>query len=352
MAASHGRVQRRRSGRSDQPGSVQDWSELRSWRLTPLLVRFAVGLLCQTFLLPALFPDRSPVCRVSRIREVAARASWTHDPRRRECCVHLCTAEDWRRAQEAGERRPPSLDAVGFVHLSAPEQVHLPANRLYAGRTDMVLLRCDPASLGAPVRWEPGVPSDPAAMLFPHLYGPLPAAAVTSVTPYLPGADGTFARLPGSVRSGDVGVDLDLDEQSGAMSADTSTMVATGRMSPNTSACTAATSSHRLMSVTNIRVRTTSVIAAPASCQRHLDAAEGFPGLGGHAVTGRRRSRDHDERSDAYRPRVAHPVLERRSRRDGDAALRHGANDIGLTPASPPGGSDKKERGPCVTANA
>jgi uncharacterized protein (DUF952 family) len=111
--------------------------------------------------------------------------------------VHLCTAEDWRRAQENGEHTPPSLDDVGFVHLSALGQVHLPANRLYAGRTDMVLLRCDPALLGAPVRWEPGVPSDPSAMLFPHLYGPLPVAAVTSVTAYLPGSDGTFAELPG-----------------------------------------------------------------------------------------------------------------------------------------------------------
>jgi uncharacterized protein (DUF952 family) len=110
--------------------------------------------------------------------------------------VHLCAADDWQRAQEEGEHRPPSLDDVGFVHLSAPEQVHLPANRLYAGRTDMVLLRCDPALLAAPVRWEPGVPSDPAAMLFPHLYGPLPLAAVTSVTRYQPGPDGTFAELP------------------------------------------------------------------------------------------------------------------------------------------------------------
>jgi uncharacterized protein (DUF952 family) len=110
--------------------------------------------------------------------------------------VHLCTIEDWQRAQDAGEHRPPSLDDVGFVHLSAPEQVHLPANRLYAGRTDLVLLRCDPALVGAPVRWEPGVPTDPASMLFPHLYGPLPIAAVTSVTPYLPLADGSFAELP------------------------------------------------------------------------------------------------------------------------------------------------------------
>jgi uncharacterized protein (DUF952 family) len=106
--------------------------------------------------------------------------------------LHLCTTEEWVLAQDAGERRPPSLDSDGFIHLSAPEQVHLPANRLFAGRTDLVLLRLDPDLLGAPVRWEPGVPTDPASMTFPHLYGPLPVAAVTSVTTYLPNGDGVF----------------------------------------------------------------------------------------------------------------------------------------------------------------
>ncbi|MDH6246731.1 DUF952 domain-containing protein [Mycobacterium sp. OTB74] len=110
--------------------------------------------------------------------------------------VHLCSADDWRDALAVGERRPDSLDDVGFVHLSAPQQVHLPANRLYAGRRDLVLLVCDPALLEAPVRWEPGVPDDSAAMLFPHLYGALPVSAVRNITAYLPGADGRFAELP------------------------------------------------------------------------------------------------------------------------------------------------------------
>lgn len=107
--------------------------------------------------------------------------------------VHLCTGEQWCVAQRRGEHRPDSLDSVGFVHLSTPEQVHLPANRLYAGRTDLVLLCVDAALLDAPLRWEPGVATDPESMVFPHLYGPLPAAAVTSVTAFLPGGDGRFA---------------------------------------------------------------------------------------------------------------------------------------------------------------
>ena len=111
--------------------------------------------------------------------------------------VHLCTAQEWQAARRSGALRPDSLDATGFVHLSSPEQVHLPANRLYAGRTDLMLLRIDAARLSSPVRWEPGVPTDPDGMVFPHLYGPLPVEAVISVTSYLPDGTGRFAALDG-----------------------------------------------------------------------------------------------------------------------------------------------------------
>ncbi|MGB2921998.1 MAG: DUF952 domain-containing protein [Mycobacterium sp.] len=106
--------------------------------------------------------------------------------------VHLCAASQWDTARLSGELHPDSLDAVGFVHLSTPAQVHLPANRLYTGRADLLLLRIDAARLSSPVRWEPGAPTDPADMVFPHLYGPLPVAAVISVASYSCGPDGLF----------------------------------------------------------------------------------------------------------------------------------------------------------------
>ncbi|NLU81382.1 DUF952 domain-containing protein [Rhodococcus sp. HNM0569] len=114
--------------------------------------------------------------------------------------VHLCSRAEWERSRAEGERRPDGFDPHGaaadrFVHLSTPEQVHLPANRLFGGRTDMVMLRLDAARLGAPVRFEPGVPADPDGMRFPHLYGPIPVDAVFAVDPYLPGDDGTFPPL-------------------------------------------------------------------------------------------------------------------------------------------------------------
>ncbi len=107
--------------------------------------------------------------------------------------VHLCGLEEWSRARDRGGIRPEAADAeAGFIHLSTPGQVHLPANRLYRGRGDLVLLHIDPALLDSPVVWEPGVATDPESMLFPHLYGPLPARAVIRVTAYPPSPDGTF----------------------------------------------------------------------------------------------------------------------------------------------------------------
>ncbi|TFV47170.1 GNAT family N-acetyltransferase [Blastococcus sp. TF02A_35] len=96
--------------------------------------------------------------------------------------LHLIEPAPWREALRRGAVRP--LPEVGFVHLSTPDQVHLPARALFAGRRDVALLVVDPARLPAPVRFEPGRPEDPAGMLFPHLYGPLPTSAVVAVVPY------------------------------------------------------------------------------------------------------------------------------------------------------------------------
>ena len=112
------------------------------------------------------------------------------DPER--VLLHLCARAEWARSRRSGSHEPPSLAEVGFIHLSAPAQVHLPANRLFGGRDDLVLLVIDPDRLTARVVWEPGVPSDPDGMRFPHLYGPLPSAAVVDVRPYTPNADGVF----------------------------------------------------------------------------------------------------------------------------------------------------------------
>jgi len=110
--------------------------------------------------------------------------------------VHLVSAADWPSTSMTIE--PPSLGEVEFVHLSWPEQIHIPANAFYAGRRDLLLLWVDVAvllALGEGVFVvEDGVPPVPGQQ-FPHLYAPLPVAAVRHAAPYVPGPDGRFAAL-------------------------------------------------------------------------------------------------------------------------------------------------------------
>ncbi|MBV9720342.1 MAG: DUF952 domain-containing protein, partial [Mycobacterium sp.] len=40
--------------------------------------------------------------------------------------VHLCPSDEWSAASVRGDLRPESLNSLGFIHLSTPEQVHLP----------------------------------------------------------------------------------------------------------------------------------------------------------------------------------------------------------------------------------
>lgn len=113
--------------------------------------------------------------------------------------LHMCTAEEWAAARERGVYRAGSLDDVGFVHCSDRGTVHLPANRLFAGRADMLLLEIDVATVDVPVRWEPADPPYPGpSPWFPHIYGPIPTESVIAVHDFPPSVDGSF-QLPDSL---------------------------------------------------------------------------------------------------------------------------------------------------------
>jgi uncharacterized protein (DUF952 family) len=110
--------------------------------------------------------------------------------------LHFCPRAGWQAAQAAGRYEGDTLATEGFIHCSTAEQVHLPANALMRGRTDLVLLEIDPDRLVAPLRWEPGDPADPASMRFPHVYGTIPIEAVVAVHDFPPGEDGYFTVPP------------------------------------------------------------------------------------------------------------------------------------------------------------
>ena len=106
--------------------------------------------------------------------------------------LHFCPDPAWRQAQAEGRYAGDTLDTEGFIHCSTAGQVHLPANALCRGRTDLVLLEIDESRLPEPPRYEPGDPADPDSPRFPHVYGPIPLGAVVAVHAFPPRPDGRF----------------------------------------------------------------------------------------------------------------------------------------------------------------
>lgn len=115
---------------------------------------------------------------------------------------HITARTAWEAAERDGIYRAASLDTEGFIHLSTRAQVIPTADLLFRGVAGLVLLEVDPDRLSADLRFE--APAGPAAPdipdQFPHLYGPLEAAAVIAVYDLPAGPDGRFA-LPSSLPS-------------------------------------------------------------------------------------------------------------------------------------------------------
>ncbi len=108
--------------------------------------------------------------------------------------VHICPRPEWLQAQNNSLYRDTSLERVGFIHCSQPEQVLQVANQFYLGGSDMILLWLDPEKLAAEVRWE-----NVEGILFPHVYGPINLDAVSSISDLKPDTDGIYRsiHLPG-----------------------------------------------------------------------------------------------------------------------------------------------------------
>lgn len=108
-------------------------------------------------------------------------------PDRAQSIYHMCRRAEWRAAAAEGVYHGSSQDAAdGFIHFSTGEQLRASAAKHRAGQRDLVLLTVDARVLGQALRWEPARGGD----LFPHLYGPLPAAAVMRIDELPLGSDG------------------------------------------------------------------------------------------------------------------------------------------------------------------
>lgn len=96
---------------------------------------------------------------------------------------HITEPSLWQEAKATGSyvrsTRDATLDAVGFIHCSFRHQVETVANYLYDDwDADLLLLEVDPDKVPSEIRVEN---LDGGTEGFPHIYGPLPAPAVTTV---------------------------------------------------------------------------------------------------------------------------------------------------------------------------
>jgi glutathione S-transferase len=100
---------------------------------------------------------------------------------------HLAVPDDWAAAFDQGaytmSTRGVTLAQEGFIHCSTRAQVEATANRFYGDLDQLVLLTIDPDLVPSEIRWEPPAPG--ADELFPHIYGPLPIAAVNTASPWI-----------------------------------------------------------------------------------------------------------------------------------------------------------------------
>jgi uncharacterized protein (DUF952 family) len=99
----------------------------------------------------------------------------------------ICPKTLWREAEAAGRFDGAPVDhADGFIHFSTGEQAVETAARHFVGQDHLLLIAIDATALGPAMKYEPSR----GGALFPHLYGPLPLAAVRWAKPLPLGPDG------------------------------------------------------------------------------------------------------------------------------------------------------------------
>ncbi|GLY06715.1 DUF952 domain-containing protein [Actinoplanes sp. NBRC 101535] len=106
--------------------------------------------------------------------------------------LHITERSSWEAAADSGlyrmSTRGVSLDEQGFIHCSLPHQLRTVAEYVYGDAADdLVVLVIDSELLESPVKYEA---PEPGAAEFPHIYGPVPTAAVTEVVPVVRDAQG------------------------------------------------------------------------------------------------------------------------------------------------------------------
>jgi uncharacterized protein (DUF952 family) len=85
---------------------------------------------------------------------------------------------EWAAFEGAGRFDGSPFDhESGFIHCSSREQAGPTALRVFPDEPELVVAAIDAEALGESVRWEESADGGP----FPHVYAPVPRAAVIAV---------------------------------------------------------------------------------------------------------------------------------------------------------------------------
>lgn len=104
---------------------------------------------------------------------------------------HITSKPQAIAARKNGTYEPEAFAQEGFIHCSYAHQVLPVANRIFRGRSDLVLLEIDPSELACPVVDEN---LEGGTELFPHVYGHLKMTAVIRIHDFPCDSDGAFMR--------------------------------------------------------------------------------------------------------------------------------------------------------------
>jgi uncharacterized protein (DUF952 family) len=87
----------------------------------------------------------------------------------------LLRRAEWQAALAAGVYAGSADDARdGFIHFSTAKQIEGTLRKHFHGVSDLIVLTIDTRQIAESLKWEPSR----GGQLFPHLYAPLPLAAV------------------------------------------------------------------------------------------------------------------------------------------------------------------------------
>ncbi len=105
---------------------------------------------------------------------------------------HITTKEIWDKASQESSYTPASFEKEGFIHCSTKEQVIPAANRRYHGIANLIVLVIDTEKVPSKIVFED---TSGRGEEHPHIYGPLPSAAVERIVNLTTDRIGLFQEL-------------------------------------------------------------------------------------------------------------------------------------------------------------